>query len=740
MIGPVCGLELRLGSRRGSLERLRRWYAGLLIAESAIFYGLCLLSAGEAASRPGPIRAFIDGFPALLVVQHFALVLMVTPGYAAGALASGPGRSTLPDLLATELSAWDIVAGKLLGRLAHVALLALPALPILAWMAAWHQDGARILAATVVLSAVLVPALGAAGMLAAVCCGRMRDAALLVYGVGILGASAAAAVQALALRPGSSAVLACVDPVSIVGLTPGAAADSLSGRVGIGVVFWGILGMLCLGLAVWRLRPAYVGRCSEGSKPAAAHRRPPVSEDDPIGWKEQEVDGLAIVPALRRMPRWVGLLGLFGALLLAVWADTCLPIGLVLLLLVATIVAIRASAAISGERERGTWEPLWLACDARTIVRAKFHGILRATYPYLLVAGLPPLIRAGWLLDPLPLIDGAVLLLTAWLAVYWMTAVGLDYSARSSSSRQSLAAGVGVGYGLGLVLLVAAVVTALPFLLVVQGAYGRFGSSASAGLFDLAESVLILAGAGLWCGGMGRTHLRLAEEYAALHESHPSSGCAEAGTPAVPGTVPVGPARAPAPLHRLRLTAIKRPLVAGMVLLLLAILWNPVTFITVTGALGRQGATDTGLCLLVVVSLIAVLLNISYLYQIAVAVLVPPTAAYISTRPVYPGQPFELRICQHGPLRLRAVEISLTCAQAGKPRQELLISRHQDLEIAALRPADMHCVYCLPTDAAPSNASKKHRVEWTILLRGQLVRWFGFERVFPVQVDARRSA
>ena len=239
---------------------------------------------------------------------------------------------------------------------------------------------------------------------------------------------------------------------------------------------------------------------------------------------------------------------------------------------------------------------------------------------------------------------------------------------------------------------------------------------------------------------MGRTHLGLAEEYAALNENHPSSGCPEAGTLAVPATAPVGPARAPAPFHPLRPTPIKRPLVAGMVLLPPAILCNLVAFGTVTGALGRPGATEYGLCLLVVPLIAAVLLNISYLHQIAVAALVPPTAVYISTRPVYPGQPFELRIRQHGPLRLRAVEISLRCAEAGKPQQELLICRHQDLEIAALRPADMHCVYCLPTDAAPSNASKKHHVEWTIVLRGKLVRWFGFERVFPVQVGARHSA
>src|SRR5262249_30291341 len=73
---------------------------------------------------------------------------------------------------------------------------------------------------------------------------------------------------------------------------------------------WGALTAACLGWAVWRLRPDGLRQLSGhgGRRLARSPDRPPV-DDDPVRWKTYYIDGLAPLPGLRRVPRWVGVLG-----------------------------------------------------------------------------------------------------------------------------------------------------------------------------------------------------------------------------------------------------------------------------------------------------------------------------------------------------------------------------------------------------------------------------------------------
>src|SRR5262249_37679424 len=88
----------------------------------------------------------------------------------------------------------------------------------------------------------------------------------------------------------------------------------LGKRLLISTVLWGLLGAACLALAVWRLRPAYLSELEAvppGEPSRLAPPRPQV-DDDPVRWRERNVDGLAPLYALRRVPRWLAL-GLIGA-------------------------------------------------------------------------------------------------------------------------------------------------------------------------------------------------------------------------------------------------------------------------------------------------------------------------------------------------------------------------------------------------------------------------------------------
>src|SRR5438105_5433864 len=82
----------------------------------------------------------------------------------------------------------------------------------------------------------------------------------------------------------------------------------------LSMLAWGGIGSLCLGLAVWRLRPAYLRQLQGEGRPKKfgwwRARRAPVP-DEPIRWKERQVDGLAPLAALRRVPRWFGITVIF---------------------------------------------------------------------------------------------------------------------------------------------------------------------------------------------------------------------------------------------------------------------------------------------------------------------------------------------------------------------------------------------------------------------------------------------
>jgi hypothetical protein len=106
--------------------------------------------------------------------------------------------------------------------------------------------------------------------------------------------------------------------------------------------------------------------------------------------------------------------------------------------LIALGVAARASAAISTERERHTWDLLLITpLTPRELLRGKLWGSIDAFAPYLKAFVVPALILAalnglaafaivglGWLI--------------AWVLAYFMAAAGIYCSVRSETSWRSL--------------------------------------------------------------------------------------------------------------------------------------------------------------------------------------------------------------------------------------------------------------------------------------------------------------
>jgi hypothetical protein len=120
--------------------------------------------------------------------------------------------------------------------------------------------------------------------------------------------------------------------------------------------------------------------------------------------------------------------------------------GLLVVFLASLIVGIRCSGAISGERERLTWEALLLTpLETRQLVRGKLRGIMGASYPYLRTYAVPATLLS--LVGGIsPFLWTLITLGVTILAMYFIGAAGIWCSVRSKSSWRSLLGTLGFGY------------------------------------------------------------------------------------------------------------------------------------------------------------------------------------------------------------------------------------------------------------------------------------------------------
>jgi ABC-type transport system involved in multi-copper enzyme maturation permease subunit len=479
MVGPVFYQDMLLAARRGRQHIFRWIYGGWLVAQVLFF--LFMVAVDFWRPRNSYIVALVASrFLAVYVVQQMILMALAVPAFAASAITDEKTRGTLQYLLTTELEGRHLILGKLLARSAQVFVLFLTGLPLFCFLGAIGGLDPTTLLALISVTVVPLIALGAATLLASVWCMRTRDAVLGLYAVGLIGFLA---VHFL------GGPLRYFDPLFVLDPFRGD-SDELEGP-GLGarllgsVIAWGTLGAVCLILAVWRLRPAYRRQLEgEGAKQSPRWwraERVPLG-DDLIQWREQHVEGLAPVPWLRFIPRWLGIAVVFGLTTLSSWLiltthlaprtswDDVLgsilrvdlaglsasfdpEVGiafrfqaLVAMLLASLIVGIRCSGAIVGERERASWEALLLTpLTAKQLVRGKLWAVMGASYIYLAAYAVPA-IACSALTCGSGLFWTVLWLAVTLLAMYFLGASGLYCSVRAKTSWRSLLSTMGIGY------------------------------------------------------------------------------------------------------------------------------------------------------------------------------------------------------------------------------------------------------------------------------------------------------
>src|SRR5262245_12379022 len=128
MISPVLSQELLVGGRRYQSHYLRWIYAGWLILQTQYYP---VRAAGSwNRSVAGDFADFTDVLLNGVLVQHFAILVLLTPALVAGSISDEKARGTLQYLLTADLRPGEIILGKLLGRLYQVLLLVLVGLPM----------------------------------------------------------------------------------------------------------------------------------------------------------------------------------------------------------------------------------------------------------------------------------------------------------------------------------------------------------------------------------------------------------------------------------------------------------------------------------------------------------------------------------------------------------------------------------------------------------------------------------
>jgi len=454
--------------RRSWYDNARTWYRNwllILLLLVLIFFRDYFLSLTVEAVLETPwLASFSRDFIDVFLLQHFGLLLAIIPAMAAGAITEEKTHGTLEYLLTTPLHPLEIVLAKWLAQIILVANLALIGLPLLCLFGVFAGLELSAIVGVVAATILLLLALSALSLLASVWCRKTTTAVFAAYTMaGVIAA-------AVAYLGWADFLLA---PFVLSGFDPD--GPGLTERLHAAEA-WGLATLFLLLLASWRLQPAFRRQLEGSTKRRHFWLQRPMVGDIPLRWKEHYAGELAAVPFLKRCPRWLLLacvatltLAVPGGILLAASQTSISELGnsmleldipglrrmltgaadeffllqgIVVALLFGIAVAIRSAGAVSGERERRSWDLLLLTpLETKQILRGKLWGIIDSCRPYLLAYLLPALGLAA-LAGLLPLFWIVFWWVWVWLLMYFMGTVGIDNSVRAPSTWRSLLATV----------------------------------------------------------------------------------------------------------------------------------------------------------------------------------------------------------------------------------------------------------------------------------------------------------
>jgi ABC-type transport system involved in multi-copper enzyme maturation permease subunit len=434
--GPVLHWELLRATRRLWPHLLRYCYAGWLLLQFIILISgfMATLRASEMEdfdpllrvvseeTRGAKFIRFSQDYVSLFLHQQLIFLVLVTPAVVAGALGHEKERGTLEGLLGTELKPSEIVYGKLLGRLAVLGQLFLIGLPLYMLMGSFSGLALGRLFLGLLQAAALALAMAGATMLSSVWTRQTRDAILACYAMVTL------TFLGILTMLGDLPLPTVLNPIEVLQreFSPPYQGVGTS-TVVLHLAVWSLSGAACVALASLRLRRACLLQLEGvGKKPLRLMwlLRPGI-RGNPVRWRETYVIGLAPLPWLRMVPKWMAMVGVFSfsvILVLSALSSLVGPnlfhylwhaefstlrglfplversrvfqeitvMGVVLLILGPLVVGVRCAGSIGVEKRRKTWQDLVVTpLTAEEIIQGKMWGVLAAVVPYLVMYAMP---------------------------------------------------------------------------------------------------------------------------------------------------------------------------------------------------------------------------------------------------------------------------------------------------------------------------------------------------------------
>jgi ABC-type transport system involved in multi-copper enzyme maturation permease subunit len=181
LFGPVLFYDLVRTARRSRYFWLRLFYALIL------FFSLFSVWLSYRESNPSgdiPYREMTKmagTFFFVLISVQFLVVGLLTPAYAAGAIAEEKERKTLEFILATDLRNREIVLSKQVSRLANLALLVLTGLPILSFVQLFGGVDPDLVLSGFAATGLTMASITSLAILLSVYSKKSRDAIVLTY-------------------------------------------------------------------------------------------------------------------------------------------------------------------------------------------------------------------------------------------------------------------------------------------------------------------------------------------------------------------------------------------------------------------------------------------------------------------------------------------------------------------------------------------------------------------------------
>ncbi len=456
---PVFFLELLLAQRRDRYGKLQRRYLRWLSF-------LCLVALWRLAEEAAGVhRVWTAFFLQFCLLQHAAILFFLTPAFLAGSIADERQQGTLADLLTTDLSPAQILAGKACAALVQISNLLLVALPPLAFCAGCGFLEPAAVPGLMLLTATWLVVLSSLSLCASVFSALARVAVVRVYaavgGALLLSWFYVDELQPWLLRRISPPVnpawirelgrwLHSLNPSHV--LQP-LWMDSDWDLFVVRFSRFALIAVIVCGTAFAAAVSCLRARSTPipARRRAVTRRRLPSLEvgDLPILWRESLVS--------RPGRQMLGILLTFLAgLAVSVYSFQAEVPGLGLL---AGSVCIAVAASLPDRRCLGirryyhragnsrTWDSPAEATpvESKSLVEEKARAAMQGATPFLLASFLPVLAAAIWT----GFTAGVAVLVVAFLGravTHYMAAIGLVSSARARGSWRSLLATLVTGY------------------------------------------------------------------------------------------------------------------------------------------------------------------------------------------------------------------------------------------------------------------------------------------------------